>query len=423
MKRKIFSILLMLPLMCFGLIGCSGDTAPINNAKVTENKTVNLMSNVKASNISVDITPSVEDNKEAKNSVSNFAMEIFKENLTDENTMISPISIINALAMTSNGAVGPTLTQMENVIGEDIGEYLKNYNAYIEASEVNKVNLANSIWFRDSQRLEVKNDFLQKNKDSFDADIFSAQFDDETLVDINNWVSENTSGMIESIIDDIPNSAIMYLINAISFDAEWEEIYKETNIHELEFFNADGTVSKVEFMTSEEQKVIELDNAVGFIKPYKNNEFSFVGILPNKNSSIEDVVTELTNVNIQDMLANYTTEEVDVILPKFNLEYSVELSDVLVNMGIKDAFDSGNANFSNMAMGDGNIFIGNVIHKTYINVDEKGTQAGAATAVEMLMKMSMPMPKREIRLDQPFMYMIVDNRDGNPLFIGNINFL
>lgn len=421
MKRKILRTLLMLPLTFLGLTGCVNSE---NSAKFvsSNDKTVNLMENIQHSTVEF----SRETNSTARENLTLFGLNLFQQSIDVENIMISPISIINALSMTSNGAVGETLTQMEKTLGGsniELSAFLKEYNSQISSSSANTLNLANSIWFKDSERLEVNQNFLQTNKDFFDADIFKTQFDDESLIDINNWVSVNTAGMIDSIIDEVPKNAIMYLINAISFDAEWENIYRDVDIFEGDFFNLDGSVSQVEFMKSEEQRVIELKSAVGFIKPYKNNEFSFVGLIPNAGVSISQLADELVDLNMSEMITSAKNEPVDVILPKFNVEYSSQLSDILVYLGIEQAFDSSNADFSDLAIGDGNIFIGDVLHKTYINVDEKGTQAGAATAVEMLMRMSMGMPNREIRLNSPFIYMIVDNTRNFPIFLGNINYL
>lgn len=445
MKRKILNILLMLPLALFGLVGCSSDynsnsvitnnnaitdsntiTDSNENVSVLAHKTVDLMSDI---NYSDNITTVDVANKNTTLAVSNFVIDMYKQIVdlnSSNNTMISPVSIINALAMTSNGAVGETLEEMENVFGvssSELSSFIKYYNELLNQNKSNKINLANSIWFKDSQRFEIKSQFLQHNKDYFDADIYKASFDNETLNDINNWVSENTDNMIDNIITEVPENAIMYLINAITFDAEWEEIYKENNIHEGEFFNVDGTISVVEFMASEEQKLIELKSATGFIKNYKNNEYSFVGLLPNSNFNIVDVVDELSKIDVITMIDNANIQDIDVILPKFSLEYSIELPNILQKMGITTAFDSNNADFSNLAVGDGNIFIGNILHKTYINVDEKGTQAGAATVVEMIMKMAMPMYKMELRFNQPFVYIIIDNTNNIPLFIGNMNIL
>lgn len=420
----------MLPLTFFGLVGCSKNSADtiVSSTKkentpqtLSQTKTVNLMENFVSSN-----TSSEDLDLLAQQAISSFAIDMFKESIltnSSENIMLSPISVVNALAMTSNGAVGDTLNEMETLLGgnrQEIATYLKNYNSILRASN-NHINIANSIWFKDSVKLEVKDEFLQLNKDYFDADVYKSQFNDDTLTDINSWVSENTDGMIDSIIQEIPDNAIMYLINAVSFDAEWDEIYLETKVNEGEFFNADGTISKIEFMTSEESQVIVLEKGVGFIKPYKNDEYSFIGILPNDGVSIQELVEELTSKDLNSIVNGANFEDVDVVLPKFKVEYSTELSNLLANMGMVQAFESNNADFSDMATGDGNIYIGNVLHKTFINVDEKGTQAGAVTAVEMLMKMAMPMMKREIRLDSPFIYLIVDNRQNIPIFLGNIN--
>jgi len=338
--------------------------------------------------ISNEINEASFDLPDADNStMTDFGLKLFKESFdAEKNTLISPLSVISALAMTAGGADGETLSQMEKVFGMDketLDGYISSYVSGLPQGEKYKLNLANSIWVRDSSSFSPNGDFLQHNADYYGADIYEAPFDDTTVKEINNWVNDNTDGMIDSIIDRISADTIMYLINALAFDAEWEEIYEKYDVREGDFTKEDNSTVDVDFMYSTESTYIEDELAKGFIKYYAGRKYAFVALLPNEGVSVEEYIKSLSGEKVNSMLTSPETYTVWSSIPKFESEYSIEMSEILIALGMPDAFDSALADFSKMGTAGGNIYINRVIHKTFISVSEKGTRAGAVTAVEM----------------------------------------
>lgn len=368
----------------------------------------------------------------AEKNVMDFGLNILRNSMASDkaagevgkNTMISPISILAALAMTANGAKGDTLEQMEEVFGIDMDSLNRQMSAYIagcDDSEEYKLNIANAIWFKNDGSLSVREDFLQKNANYYEASIYSAPFDNTTLEDINNWVDKNTDGMIDEILKEISPDAVMYLVNAVAFDAKWQEQYSEDAIHEREFTKEDGTVQKVEFMYAEEGVYLENDNATGFMKYYKGGDYAFVAILPEEGMTIEKYVASLDGETLYGLLASASKTAVNTSIPKFESEYEIALKGVLSEMGMIDAFDGSAADFSGIGTSTmGNLFISKVFHKTFISVDANGTKAGAATSVEIEVECAPAEPPKTVYLDRPFVYMIVDTDTYKPLFIGTM---
>lgn len=350
-----------------------------------------------------------------------FAVKLFQNTAADgENTLLSPLSVMSALAMTANGADGETLAQMEAVMGMDVSELTSALHNY-RNSQSSQLKLANSIWFNESNILTVKEEFLQTNANHFKADLFEAPMNGHTLKAINNWVEEKTDGMIPEILEQIPADAMMYLINALAFEAEWPEVYLETSIEETVFTKEDGTVQDVELMHSSEYQYIEDELATGFIKPYKGGDYAFVALLPREGVSVSEYVASLSGEHLLEMLRNPVDTKVFAAIPKFESEYSTDMAEVLKDMGMVDAFDVSKADFSSMGSCEaGNLYIGRVLHKTTITVAERGTKAGAATVVEMLCGSAFTPDPKEVTLDRPFVYMLIDCRQNIPFFIGTM---
>lgn len=362
--------------------------------------------------------------------VADFAVRLFQQSMAEDqdsgdNTLISPMSVLFALAMTANGADKDTLQQMEQVFGlsvEELNRYLYAYRQTLPSGEKYKVSLANAIWFADGRNFLPDQDFLQKNADYYGADLYQEKFDDSTKQAINAWVKERTDGMIEEVVDRISDEAIMYLVNAVSFDAEWQSIYEQTQIHPGEFTTASGEKKEVEFMHSQEYAYLLDENAVGFLKYYADGKYAFAALLPDAGTSLEEYAAALTGERLQKILGNYTHTQVVASLPKFTTESSYTMNDILGKMGMGDAFDEILADFSKMGTvpEDYNISIGRVIHKAKIEVDERGTKAGAATVVEMKNMATAIQERIYVTLDRPFLYMIIDCETNLPLFIGAV---
>ena len=382
----------------------------------------NLMEGIQAEDLG---TPDPLTNAQAAKAT-DFAIRLFKAcNETGKNTLVSPLSVMIALSMTANGAKGQTKTQMETVLGmstDELNNYFRSYMDALPTSDKIKFNLANSIWFTADERFTVNKSFLQTNANYYGADAYKKPFDDTTLKEINDWVSKKTDGMIKNVLDKIPADAVMYLINALAFEAEWEEIYSEELVYKSEFTLADGTKQIVDFMHSREYKYLEDEKATGFIKNYKGR-YAFVALLPNEGVTVDEYISYLDAQKINELLSNPTITNVSASMPKFETEYDTEMSEVLKAMGMPVAFDSSKADFSDLGQSTvGNIFIGRVIHKTYISVAEKGTRAGAATVVEMKDEsIGEPVQAKRVYLDRPFVYMLIDNETNVPFFIGTLN--
>ena len=432
MKKITLSLIsaLLLCAIAISFFGCNSMEATDLMEGITPNATPQKPS-PKPPTASGDPTdePPVSDEpttlKAADNAAAtDFALRLFRaSNEKGKNTLISPLSVLCALSMTANGAKGETREQMEATLGmpiEELNLYISNYMNSLPNTEKYKLHLANSIWFTDDERFTVNEDFLQINADYYGAGAYKAPFDDSTLEDINNWVKKETDGMIPKVLDEIPPEAVMYLVNALAFEAEWAEIYNEYAVSDGTFTKEDGTKQSVEFMYSDESTYLEDDKAIGFKKYYKDRKYAFVALLPNEGVSVDEYIASLDGESLNALLSNAKNTSVSAKMPKFETEYDVEMSKVLQSMGMIDAFDGNKADFSGIGTSSaGNLRINRVIHKTFISVAEKGTKAGASTVVEVTDE-SAPMEVKRVFLDRPFVYMLVDCENNLPFFIGTM---
>lgn len=353
---------------------------------------------------------------------------LYEEN---ENILISPLSIAMALSLASGGASGSTYNQFERVIARaislhDMLEFYKDVGDKADDNKYIDLNIANSIWIKDDEKeIKVKESYLEYADKYFDAEVFFEKFDDTTVKKINSWVSDETDGMIDSLIDRLTKENVMCIINALSFDAEWQSIYRDGSIDtEFIFTDSKGVQQKAVGMTSTERKYLESDNAIGFIKNYKGGEYGFAVILPNEGITINEFVSELTSGEFMAFLESERNVKVIAKMPKFSFEYKSELNDMLMAMGITDAFDIKKADFTGIGTTEKeNLFISYVLHKTFIQVAEKGTRAAAVTAVMMDNTAAEPIPEeiKYVTLDRPFVFAIIDNSTKLPLFLGTVS--
>jgi len=363
-------------------------------------------------------------------SAAQFAVDLFKKSYDENNnTLVSPLSVMLALGMTAGGADGRTLSQMEETLGDgmpigDLSAYLHYYSAALRGKADDKtLSIANSIWFRDdAERLKVSQEFLQRNADFYGADAYKAPFDARTLSDINRWVKTHTNGMIDGILNELPPSAKMYLINAIAFDAEWEKPYGSQAVQDGKFVTADGTRQDARMMHSSEDIYLTDGHAVGFIRPYAGDRFSFAAILPEAGTPVGQYVGSLTGAAWMKLMNGAKPADIRASLPKFKSSAFYSLKENLQSLGMTDAFDPGLADFGKMGeSADGKLFIAQVLHKTFISVDEKGTKAAAVTVVEMATSAEATVPEPiYVELNRPFVYAIIDNATMLPIFLGTV---
>ena len=384
----------------------------------------NLMAGVEAQKVTVSSQP-----EEYGPVMTDFAVRLFKNCFQyGENQLISPLSVISALGMAANGAQNETLKEMEDVLGvehETLNHYLKAFVSNKYKTWENKFTIANSIWF-DEERIgkgTVQKDFLQTNADYYKADLYELKFNRDAKDRINEWVSEKTDGKIPKMLeDDISDDTVMFLVNALSFDADWESPYSETAVHEEKFITENGSERNAEFMYSREYAYIEDENTTGFVKYYNGRRYAFVALLPNEGIKMSDYVSSLDGQKIENLLKNIDESPVNTKTPKFNVDYSIELKDTLETMGMKLAFDQYKADFYGIAHPTPYpLYIDRVLHKTFFRIDESGTSAGAATMIDVVLEGSLDIETKEpytVYLDRPFVYMLIDCKSNTPFFIG-----
>ncbi len=434
-KKKILSAMLAAT-MAFSLSGCGANGEKEKNVpEKSKYKSENLLDGLQ-----VAYDPPKKIDSDVNAGVIDFSINLFKTGVLDTvknggNAMVSPESVLFALGMTANGANGETLKEMENVLcpGYDISKINDYCYAILDkrrAGEKANISVANSIWINNSlSDVSVSEDFLKTDKAYYDADVFKSSFDDNTLKDINSWVNDNTDGMIKDIMNRISSDDVMYLINAVAFDAKWEKQYEdngESVKDDIDFTNFDQSVAKVTMLYSTESGFMSNENCKAFVKPYEGGQYGFMGILPNEGIELNDFISGMNKDWFLELYNSMDSEyEVYTGIPEFTSDYSMSMSDVMKAMGMEQAFNPDNADFTNMiTSSDDNVFIDEVLHKTHIEVDSNGTKAAAATVVVMSKGTGPVREKIEsVVLDRPFVYAIVDIETGMPLFIGAINSL
>jgi serine protease inhibitor len=341
----------------------------------------------------------------------------------DENILISPFSISTALSMTYNGARGETQTAMAEVLDfsdmstEDVNRAYRNLITYLGTADENvTLNIANSIWY--DEIFDIVPEFLNVNRDDYDAEVRALDFQDPTSVNvINHWVSDKTNEKIETIINEIPANAMMYLINALYFKAAWTWEFDPEMTGNMTFHNHDGSSTTLAMMNQKaDLDYHQKDNHQIVDLPYGDGKYSMTIILPYDQTDINTFIAEMTQSDWESLLSDFPEEKtaVDVYLPRFTLEYKMKLKEVLCALGMDIAFD-GRADFSGI-YAPGGIWINDVYHKTFMEVNEEGTEAAAATAVEVVYESADPM----IMLNRPFLFVIREQESGTIFFMGKV---
>lgn len=403
----------------------SGENAPAIDPPVY-NASLSLTGGLTASSV-----PDLSPDECFTRSQTAFAVKLFQETLekdTQGNLLISPASVAIALTMTANGAGGNTLAQMESLLGQGIDLYTLNrylHTAYFSGESADDIfKLADSIWFRDTKDFTVNEAFLQKNKDYLSAEIFRSPFDDNTVEDINRWCNYKTDGMIPHLLDELEDRDMMHLLNAVAFEGNWAKNYENESLRTGVFRAADGTEQTVTMMTSQEGQYLSDGKATGFVKYYEGYRYAFVALLPGEGITPDDYVASLTGEGLSAMFLASEHAEVTAAMPKFSCNYSADLVPIMKAMGMREAFDGDNADFSGIGtLSDGNLCIGSINHKTHITVDEMGTKAAAVTDIGMVRATALRPDEKhyEVTLDRPFVYMILDTTTNVPLFMGTVD--
>ena len=375
---------------------------------------------------SVSARELTEAEKALVQSDNTFGFRLFQNILgaeEDQNVFISPLSVAMSLGMTYNGAAGSTQEAMQTVLGLSgltIQEVNESYQSLIEllAGLDPKVRfqLANSIWY--SQLYSFEDEFIDLNKTYFDAVVRGLDFDDPAALEtINGWVDENTNGKIKEILNqDDMSEAVMFLINAIYFKGTWTYRFDENSTKDDLFTLTDGSQVPCRMMVQEGNlQYFETPDFQAIDLPYGDGNFSMTVILPRSESDIDSLLAEFNQDNWTQWTDTFSEETVRLEFPRFTLEYELTLNEVLKELGMGIAFDPGAADFTRM-LDTGGLWIGEVKHKTFVEVNEEGTEAAAVTSVGMTMGIS----ATAMRADRPFVFAIREHHSNTILFMGKI---
>jgi len=357
-----------------------------------------------------------------------FDTDLFKASFSaseNKNVVVSPFSVKMALSMAAQGANGKTLEEMNKVIGldETSNEYFRRLIEDAAKDGDITLNIANSVWLR--QGLQFNPAYMDILDSYYMAQASTLDFAEPSSKDtINKWVSEKTNGKIEEIVDKIEPLDIAFLINAIYFNANWSTPFEEGYTSKKDFTLLDGSKVKADLMSKTAYLLYQENNEFQAVElPYGEDERYVMRVyLPKEDVKFEKFVNSIDKEILQQWGENFSSMKGVLELPKFKTEYSSSMKDILISMGIKEAFNPNSADFSKMVTVEGeNVYISKVMHKTYIDVNEKGTEAAAATSVGMSAT-SGPQPEEmfEMIVDRPFVFTIDDKESGETLFIGAI---
>ncbi|MBD2354548.1 serpin family protein [Tolypothrix sp. FACHB-123] len=358
-----------------------------------------------------------------------FSFKLFSEVLKNEsgekNVFLSPSSVAIALAMTYNGASGSTQQAMAKTL-ELQGMNLSEINsAYAELKQLLenpnsdvRLNIANSLWA--NKDASFQSDFIQKNKAYYKAQVTNLNFQDAAAPDIiNNWVKDNTQGKINKIVDNIDPNQMLFLINAIYFKGKWSNEFDKNQTTTLPFNLASGKQKNHPMMSQDgDYKYQENGQFQAVSLPYgKDGKFSLYIFLPKQNSSLKAFYQNLNAENWEQWMTQFRKREGSIRLPRFKADYEVTLNDALKALGMGEAFTD-KANFSGIGK---NLTISQVKHKTFVEVNEEGTEAAASTSVSIVATSAMQKPEPfKMIVDRPFFCAIRDNQTGSVLFMGSI---
>jgi len=367
-----------------------------------------------------------------------FAFEAFRRLNTlkssEKNQFISPFSIAMAVAMTANGADGSTKAGIYQTLGmqgptdEQINQSFGSLSRYLNGIDPKvRFEPANSIWYRNTHTAQSA--FVQTNQTYYDALVKGLNFNDAagSKNTINSWVKEKTQSKIEEIVDDINDNHVMFLINAIYFKGTWTYQFDKALTRPQDFLLDEARGVRKDFMTTQGVMTYLADNEKVLVNvPYGNKQFEMTLIMPQGNGTVDQLITSLNARKLAEWQSQSKTGSVQVIMPKFTFEGDYtekEFNQVLADMGMNEAFVN-SADFSRLlvGVGKGELKIDEVVHKTFVQVDEEGTEAAAVTSAGIVLVSSAggPIGPPQFIFNRPFVYMIREKNSGAILFMGKM---
>lgn len=351
--------------------------------------------------------------------------ETISNNPNNKNVFISPLSVSIALGMLWNGAQGDTRTEIGNTLKmsgfntDEINEYYRTLQKGLPGLDPKtQLSIANAIWYKDD--FNVLESFVNINHENFDAKIKALDFNKGWALDtINNWCSKSTKGLIPKILDKIPQEAVMYLMNAVYFKGVWKTKFDKDLTTLSSFKNADDQNVDVNMMVLLDTFAYCSDKLAQYVDmPYGNGNYSMTLVVPVSGVTPQQIINQLTGEKWDNIISSLVDAKVQIRLPRFKVENDLTLNEPLKNMGMKAAFTDF-ADFRGITPNE-KIAVSEVKHKTYITVDEDGTEAAAVTSIGMVTTSLPVIDYYIVNADRPFFFVIREKSTGIIVFAGKV---
>lgn len=415
MRKRVIALLGIFVLSCGVIAGCQGQLSSGGDVQMDDGME-DLTTTVSQT---TDCYAEVPDYSK----VQDFSGKLFSESLDNNNPVLSPVSAYLALALTGEGAGGETAQEFQDVMGENRQAVSKDImDSFPADTDGMNIMIANSAWIDDQMTPEQS--WMDIAGNSYRAQIFQMDLSTgQTMQEINSWIKDQTEGKIKDFLAE-PFDAMtrMVLFNTVYFKGEWEKTFEAYNTRESEFTLEDGETVMANMMSmwEEDLSYVKSDVCDGIVLPYKNSDMVFVALKPAEGMTVREMYAALDMEQIGIMVDEAQEQNVNLMLPKYEVTFDRILNDDLENMGLGRAFNPAEADFSGLGVTDSGepLYISLVRQKAVFIVDEEGTEASAVTEVVLRCGMSMEDQIIDVFFDEPFLYMIMEPDTDVPLFMG-----
>ena len=356
--------------------------------------------------------------------IADFSVRLLQETAhSGKNILISPVSVLASLMIAQFGAAGSTLEQMEAVVGANADAVMYMLDGMFRNVDESVLKCSNQTWLNTGIGIRFNPVFIEKCRRALSADLYPRRNMPKELLKREGILHKLRSLLLPDSDENV-NPTVMVIRNELSFQCRWREFYQQSEIRKHPFEAENGSVKLATFLFGKEQTYLQDENACGFIKQYDDARYAFAALVPDDGISLDEYIDTLTGRKLLQILNQTTYADVATAMPKFRMDTALALKSYLKQMGMREAFDKLNANFSEIGLwirsiGVDNICIQSVDQVCSICIDECGTEARALTEVRLSKITECIKPEmKEVYLDRPFLYMIIDNRTKLPLFMG-----
>lgn len=355
--------------------------------------------------------------KEKYNAFAQQMLRKFYEENKDQNIVMSPFSVLMLLAIAADATAGDTRNEILKALSDDLG-----YDDVIDLlckiqsvlTEGRALSSANAVCVQHSIEDTITPDYPSFLEAQFGGELFCSS---DIVSAVNEWVKKNTHGLIDKAADESMRNMLACLINATAFVGEWTKHYTRNDIEYKEFSNADGTKKDVAMIEDSEREYVETESFTGFVKPYKEIGYSFMALLPKKKAA-SALKTAIKKLNFSEVFVNRSQERVVISLPEFKYSFGEDLTNYCKSIGITRIF-SDQADFS--LLSSSWLKLDSIVHKARIEVDRNGTKAAAVTMGLAVAGCAPRFDYKIVELNRPFVYAIMHNETGLPVFNGIVN--